>query len=414
MSNQLPKGWLSGCLEDIVETISSGVSVNSEGREKNAGEIGILKTSCVTTGSFRPTEHKAVISSELGRVAEPVEGDSIIVSRMNTPDLVGASAYVDRSYSDLFLPDRLWQVRPSNKVVGRWLGFVIGSPAMRVRLKSIASGTSDSMKNISQDSFLGLPVKIPPLDEQQHIVSVLGAWDNHLKIIDPLIELQRKRLGALSTRLIWADQDEWRPLSDYLEPSRDRVGADRSLEVYSVTREGLRPQLEQFSKRIANEDIARHMLLRPNEFALSGLNFWLGSVAVSHLEYDVCISPDYKVFRFKSSAAPDYFRHLVRTDGFREILRSCSTERASVVRKNFNRDIFLESEVPVPPLAEQERRAKVLNAIAFELRKTERYRSLLENQNRGLMQKLLTGEWQLGEHFDPVPAPHPLHAGDAV
>jgi type I restriction enzyme, S subunit len=115
----------------VIKSISSGVSVNSDSRQKINGEVGVLKTSCVFTGVFRPEEHKAVIASEIERVAEPVTYDTIIVSRMNTPDLVGASAYVSRDYSDLFLPDRLWQVRPSPRASARWLGFVVGSPEMQ-------------------------------------------------------------------------------------------------------------------------------------------------------------------------------------------------------------------------------------------------------------------------------------------
>jgi hypothetical protein len=39
----------------------------------------------------------------------------------------------------------------------------------------------------------------------------------------------------------------------------------------------------------------------------------------------------------------------------------------------------------------------------------------LRIQNRGLMQKLLTGEWQLGQRFDPSAAiPRPSRAGGAA
>jgi type I restriction enzyme S subunit len=195
-------------------------------------------------------------------------------------------------------------------------------------------------------------------------------------------------------------------------PSRTRVGAGRSPEVFSVTRDGLKPQLEHFKKRISNENITRHMLLRPGEFALSGLNFWLGSVAVSDLTDDVCISPDYKVFQLSDKANPAYFRHLVRTDGFRELLITCSTERASVVRRNFNRELFLQSEIPAPDVEEQEKRAEALDAIAIAILATERRLSLLSAQKGGLMQKLLTGELRLDDRFDALtPEVHPVAAG---
>jgi hypothetical protein len=36
---------------------------------------------------------------------------------MNTEQLVGASAYIDKNYPNLFIPDRLWQTRISRKDV---------------------------------------------------------------------------------------------------------------------------------------------------------------------------------------------------------------------------------------------------------------------------------------------------------
>ena len=59
--------WSMMELGEIIERLDSGVSVNSENREARAGEKGILKTSCVTSGVFVPTEHKAILPDEVER-----------------------------------------------------------------------------------------------------------------------------------------------------------------------------------------------------------------------------------------------------------------------------------------------------------------------------------------------------------
>jgi type I restriction enzyme S subunit len=163
--------------------------------------------------------------------------------------------------------------------------------------------------------------------------------------------------------------------------------------VFSVTKDGLVPQEEHFNKRISNEDVSRHMLVEQGDFAFSGLNFWLGSVDVSMDPEPFCISPDYKVFKIGQDVVPSFFRHLARTERFRQILRSCAVERASVVRKNFDRGSFLNSEVPLPDRSRQEFLLSVLSAAEEELILLRRQRDALLKQKRGLMQKVLTGEW---------------------
>lgn len=88
-----------------INSISSGVSVNSEDVSiQNENELGILKTSCVSAGSFIPAENKKVIAVDYQRVKKPVKAGTIIVSRMNTPLLVGEVGYVDKSIDNLFYP----------------------------------------------------------------------------------------------------------------------------------------------------------------------------------------------------------------------------------------------------------------------------------------------------------------------
>ncbi len=103
-------GWRHADLRECVEEIRSGKSVNSSDEPAKSDEIGVLKTSCVYSGKFDPRENKVVLPSERALVKCPVTAGSIIVSRMNTADLVGASGYVDRDYPNIFLPDRLWAV----------------------------------------------------------------------------------------------------------------------------------------------------------------------------------------------------------------------------------------------------------------------------------------------------------------
>ena len=147
-------------LADLVASISSGCSVNADDHPPTAGEFGVLKTSAVGDGRFRPLESKAVWPREINRLKCPVVASLILFSRMNTPQLVGENAFVDQDHPGLFLPDRLWAIRVKEDegVVPEWIATVLQSRQARAFITGEATGTSGSMKNIAQTSLLRLPI----------------------------------------------------------------------------------------------------------------------------------------------------------------------------------------------------------------------------------------------------------------
>lgn len=172
---EIPEKWEVATLGSITVELEAGVSVNSESRPAESGEYGILKTSCVSGGFFDPRENKTVLATERVRVKVPVKADRIIISRMNTPNLVGANGYVEHELKDIFLPDRLWQLKTNQHA--RWLGAVLAAEHTRARLSEIATGTSGSMKNISRARLLELHFAIPPEDEQKEIADTVQEFD---------------------------------------------------------------------------------------------------------------------------------------------------------------------------------------------------------------------------------------------
>lgn len=192
--------WFEGQLADSIAALDAGVSVNAEDRPHGAGEIGVLKTSAVSGGVFFPNQNKSVVEHERQLVSEPVQGDSILVSRMNTPTLVGESCYVRDAWPSLFLPDRLWQLKPKDhaNTSMRWLSFVLQSAAYRRYVEVHATGTSGSMKNLPKSKLLVLPVKYPPAQEQHTIARILDTLDTTIRETEAIIaKLKAVKQGLL-------------------------------------------------------------------------------------------------------------------------------------------------------------------------------------------------------------------------
>lgn len=198
--------WTRAQLSRCVESLDAGVSVNSEDRPHRAGELGVLKTSALSGYVFRPEQNKAVVRAERRLVAEPVLASSILVSRMNTPALVGESCYVADAHETLFLPDRIWQLKlraevPTNV---RWLSYVLQSHEYRHFVEIHATGTSGSMKNLPKSALLSLPVRYPEEPEQEQIAAVLATIDSAIRysraIVEKLKQVKQGLLHDLLTR----------------------------------------------------------------------------------------------------------------------------------------------------------------------------------------------------------------------
>ena len=191
---QIPRDWDVMKLKNIVTCMESGVSVNASQTAAAEGKIGVLKTSSVSKYHFRPEENKEVNNDELDRVSCSVKGNTIIVSRMNTPELVGACGYVKHDIPHLYLPDRLWQVHFSDSVVVKYVWYYLSSNYIRSYYASLSSGTSSSMQNISQGQFGNAYFLFPPKEIQQNIADSL---DMRCEVIDAIIDEKEALIADL-------------------------------------------------------------------------------------------------------------------------------------------------------------------------------------------------------------------------
>lgn len=191
----IPQEWTVSKLKYIIRFIESGVSVNAGNVSANINEVGVLKTSSVSKYIFDVKENKTVNAEELDRVSCPVRRNTIIVSRMNTPELVGACGYVDKDYDNIYLPDRLWQVHFNDYICVKFVWYVLRSSYIRNYYSSLSVGSSSSMQNISQSQFSNALIALPSsIKEQQEICSLL---DKKCSEIESLITIKQAKIEEL-------------------------------------------------------------------------------------------------------------------------------------------------------------------------------------------------------------------------
>lgn len=388
-------------LGSLFSQISCGVSVNGEDRPALPGEPGVLRLSAVNGGVFRPNENKAVVGSEAKRLGTRVQFGTILISRSNTLELVGAAALVDQPVKDLFLPDLLWQaeIGNSNQTDVAWLAQVLASDAVRAEIKAKASGTSSSMKKLSMASFRQIAIRRPPLTEQKAISEVLSAWDRAIGQTSALIAAKEQLKLGLMQQLFgetahFERQQELKVchLGDVATETTRRNNSGLGAEsVYSVTKaNGMIPMPVD---TIGN-DISRYKLVRPKAFAYNPMRINIGSIARWEGDDEVLVSPDYVVFECGPELDPDYLNHFRRGHVWDSYVKR-SGDGSVRVRIYF--DHLSRMQIRLPAIQEQRRIAKVLNAATSELALLDKKLTALKEQKRGLMQKLLTGEVRVSD-----------------
>lgn len=145
-------GGLEVPLGDLIEDISAGKSFGGASAPAREGEWGIIKVSAMTWGEFAPDENKAVSAERVDPRFEIHEGD-LLVSRANTDEYVGASVLVGPVRSKLLLSDKSLRLTLREGVHADWLWRALQAPTARRQISALATGTKESMRNISQDSL---------------------------------------------------------------------------------------------------------------------------------------------------------------------------------------------------------------------------------------------------------------------
>jgi type I restriction enzyme, S subunit len=227
-------GSTLGCLADVIDRIEAGRSFGGSARPAAEDEWGIIKVSAMTWGEFRPSENKFV--PEDGRIDpryEIMPGD-ILISRANTEQYVGAPVLVRTTRPKLLLSDKSLRLKPKSHIDRNWLIEVLASPLVRRQISEKATGTKDSMRNISQASLREVRIPLHDSGRQCEIVAALSERHEAIQRLDSDLatvatlraKLRRALLAdAFTGRLVPQDPGD-EPASVLLE----RIRAERAAQ----------------------------------------------------------------------------------------------------------------------------------------------------------------------------------------
>lgn len=215
-----------------------------------------------------------------------------------------------------------------------------------------------------EDRFLDQQIALPPLVEQQTIVTRLDALAKKTRQLEAHLDAADNASAALLLSL------------------HHKLGANRKvslsdiIELHEVTEpiraEGQYPQVGVrgfggglFAKAaIAGADTMYKSFncLYSNAIVLSQVKGWEGAIALCPPELDgMFVSPEYRTFRCKpTEASPSYLGELFRTEWFWSQLQE-ATRGVGARRERTRPEQFLNIQLPMPELVDQLRIAEILD-----------------------------------------------------
>jgi type I restriction enzyme S subunit len=167
--------WAIAPLGEHLESIEGGVNFKPVGENEPASDWRVLKVSAVSWGEFLSEESKPISPSEQFDEKLIVRVGDLIMSRANTVELVGAVACVRTPPPKVLLPDKLWRLKfaANTRLLPDYVLFALRCGTVRREIEIRASGTSGSMKNISQEDAAALLLPVPPLPLQQQFAKLV-------------------------------------------------------------------------------------------------------------------------------------------------------------------------------------------------------------------------------------------------
>ncbi|ARZ67737.1 hypothetical protein SMD11_2085 [Streptomyces albireticuli] len=163
-------------LESWLYRIETGKSPAAENVPAGEGEWGVLKVSAVQSGWFEARENKVVRDAGLINPHYEVQTGDLLMTRANTEDLVGLACVVQSAPPRLMLSDKtLRLVTNESMAESSFIQMALASPGVRNQIKAEATGTSGSMKNISQAAIRRLLVPNVAIQEQQRVTAAVAS-----------------------------------------------------------------------------------------------------------------------------------------------------------------------------------------------------------------------------------------------
>lgn len=299
------------------------------------------------------------------------------------------------------LNQHIYRIRPKKGINKRWLYYALLEVTSEIESK--AHGFKTSLVHVRKKDITGARISLPTLSEQEVMAEALGHWDSAIQKTEQLIAAKEQSLQALMRRVLHKTHHPARQLSAFTHrvTRKNTDGNGHPLTISGA--DGLVSQSKYYGKRIAADSAEHYTLIKRGEFAYnrsSSSGYPFGAIKRLDVLDEGVVSTLYLCFALNEDAPlSDYFSYYCESGGFnRQVYQVAQEGARNHGLLNVTAEDFFSMAMPIPPLEDQVRAVTILNAATREVSLLKSQLAAIRAQKRGLMQKLLTGQWQL-----PIP-----------
>ena len=172
---EIPAHWEVVRLRFLATGIEQGWSPEAASLRPALEDWGVLKLNAVNRGHFDEKAAKTLPPDAEPRADLEIQSGNILVTRSNTPLLVGDACFVETTRPRLMLSDIIYRLAVRTDAIdGKFLVSFLVLPVGRVQIENDARGTSASMVKISQEHIKNWRIPVPPMTEQRSIMATLA------------------------------------------------------------------------------------------------------------------------------------------------------------------------------------------------------------------------------------------------
>ena len=308
-------------------------------------------------------------------------GDVIITKDSETPDDIGVSAYIEEIKPNLLCGYHLSILRPNKNLCGKYLLYSLRHPKIKYDFYRYANGVTRF--GLAKESYSKITIPFPPLPEQRAIADILSTWDKAIEKMEKLIEAKEKKFKGLLKEIIE------NPINKEINTMLGKICIVKKGQQlnkahmedggkYYALNGGIEP-----SGRTSDWNTEANTITISeggNSCGFISLNrerFWSGGHCYSLESLNDNINVDYLYYYLK------YFEP--------QIMRL----RVGSGLPNIQKKDIDKFQLNIPKLEEQIIDALKLKFANNEIEVLKEVLKKYKEQKRGLMQKLLTGEWRV-------------------
>lgn len=295
---------------------------------------------------------------------------------------------------------------PNDGVNSTFLAYALA--AQEHGLRSFVTTAGHGTGRLITEALETLPIWLPDAAEQRRIAAVLDEWDGAIAAANKLVAAKKRRLDWFRAKVLTGEQRlfgfamPWQtvPIGNVLK-ERGETSTGRE-EVHSVSVHlGLVNQIEHLGRSFAAASTGHYNRVLPGDIVYTKSptgDFPLGIIKQSRLDEAAIVSPLYGVFTPASPELGAILDTLFASPAAAErllapVVQKGAKNTIAVTNKNF---LKARLHLPTDP-REIVALSELVEAARSELDVHQTELKLLRNQKRGLMQKLLTGQWRVPE-----------------